>query len=58
MSFAEAGGRSPDPSRQEIGFGKKILASLVRVIQREEKHGFEALRWYSSKRISIQYHHM
>jgi hypothetical protein len=58
MSYAVAGGRSQGPSRQEIGFGTKVLASLVRVIKREEKHGFEAPRWYSSKRISIPYHHM
>jgi hypothetical protein len=32
MSYAEAGGRSQRRSRQEIGFGTKVLASLVRVI--------------------------
>jgi hypothetical protein len=32
MSYAEAGGRAQRRSRQEIGFGTKVLASLVRVI--------------------------
>jgi hypothetical protein len=29
MSYAVAGWRSRNPSRQEIGFGTKVVASLV-----------------------------